>query len=546
MKISLNIVLNAMAAIIIATIAFYAGRLSVSSETDKTQVLEDEKSELLTQAEIVKRVSLQMEDIAYQQKEVSDHQRERAEEQSKLALANAERAEMESRLARDAEQKAINALREADAQRANAVRQEGLAKEQLAQARLQKSITDTLSFRTMGRTIGRSAITFSNSGDHELAQTLAYASYYFINRYNGNTHITECFQALAATTDSQVRYNLQHKSPVNAICSSGKLAAIAVTGYGEIMKMQYAPQFVPKMLFKDKSYDFRDVKAGSDGKVYALSYNGKICIISPDGTIMKKETQAEKCKKIFMTSNNTCVIVGEKSITWYQPASGKETTRTFDKTISASFLDENGITELYFKNGTYATALPSGEVKSAKSPVTGEVTAVAYEPTNGFKYYGFADGAIHVKNKHNNHLDLVGHTARITSIAVSGDFMAATSYDHQLHFWDMTKLHYPNANSLYSTKSFYTQSSHDKNITPTEWQVPTNLEYTGWPLTVTFDQFSKTIWVGSSDGGIELTCTSTDDMANTLKKSLKRNLTTEEWEQYIGIGVPYIDFLKKP
>ena len=42
---------------------------------------------------VTKRVSLQMEDIAYQQKEISDKQRERAEQQSILALKNAARAD---------------------------------------------------------------------------------------------------------------------------------------------------------------------------------------------------------------------------------------------------------------------------------------------------------------------------------------------------------------------------------------------------------------------------------------------------------------------
>ena len=50
-------------------------------------------------AAVTKRVSQQMEAIAYEQMNVSNIQRDRAEEQSRLAEANAARAEEQSRLA---------------------------------------------------------------------------------------------------------------------------------------------------------------------------------------------------------------------------------------------------------------------------------------------------------------------------------------------------------------------------------------------------------------------------------------------------------------
>ena len=113
----------------VAVAAYYMGRRQSRSEL---AVLQEEMDRLMAaekDAAIVKRVSQQMEDIAYQQKAISDQQRDRAEEQSILATQSAERAEMERLAARDAEQKANTAAEVAQKERANAERQQEIASE---------------------------------------------------------------------------------------------------------------------------------------------------------------------------------------------------------------------------------------------------------------------------------------------------------------------------------------------------------------------------------------------------------------------------------
>ena len=94
----------------LAALAVIAGVAAVAYQTGRRQSRQElaavrEEMDRLVAAEkdaaIVKRVSQQMEDIAYQQKAISDQQRDRAEEQSNLAIRNAARAEMESRAARE-------------------------------------------------------------------------------------------------------------------------------------------------------------------------------------------------------------------------------------------------------------------------------------------------------------------------------------------------------------------------------------------------------------------------------------------------------------
>ena len=100
------IILYAVAAAVlligVAVVSYHLGSRHSQRELEAMQEEMDRLVEAEKDAAIVKRVSQQMEDIAYQQKAISDQQRDRAEEQSILATRNAQRAEMETRAAHEA------------------------------------------------------------------------------------------------------------------------------------------------------------------------------------------------------------------------------------------------------------------------------------------------------------------------------------------------------------------------------------------------------------------------------------------------------------
>ena len=74
----------------------------------------DEMEAAERNALITKRISEQMEDIAYEQKALSDKQRERAEEQSRRADIERGKAELERGLAVKAEQQARASAKQAE------------------------------------------------------------------------------------------------------------------------------------------------------------------------------------------------------------------------------------------------------------------------------------------------------------------------------------------------------------------------------------------------------------------------------------------------
>ena len=77
---------------------------------------------------------------------------------------------------------------------------------------------------------------------------------------------------------------------------------------------------------------------------------------------------------------------------------------------------------------------------------------------------------------------------------------------------------------------------------PTEWLVPVDYAYDGWTLSVCSDADGQSVWIGTSAGSVILLNTSADEMAQQLLRRMKRNLTQQEWNRYVGASIPYMKF----
>lgn len=525
--------------------AYMLGRSHTSEDMQNMQQELEQLQKNEMNATIIGRVSKQMEDIAYQQKAVSDEQRIRAEEQSALAQENARRAEKESQVARKAEANALKAFNEAKEQRLVAEREAKNAEYQLKESQLSMSISDTMNYRTMGRTIGQSALTTYENGNRDLAGLLAYTSWYFLNKYNGNTLMSESLKALQNTSHSTAQYTMPKMSAVKASCiMPGTEKCVMATGYGEVVVMSAkGDRLTPTTLFADNHYDFRDVYASSDGIVYALSFEGTLLCIKGKGSVTPVALGMQKCTRLIPHAKGTLLITAQDRYTFFDMA--KQTCGTTKAvhhgTITAAMHHE-GVTDLFFSDESCTRIDAAGKESKQSFGMDGVITCAHYDEVNGFYYLGRQDGIIRVKNKWDNFVDLIGHTSRITDIKTIGDVMMATAYDRQLHVWDISKLHYATGVSLYyKGVPPTTQKKSTERVTPTEWQVPTAYDYAGWPLTVSADPATKYVWVGVSNGIIHHLCVSPKKMKDTLKAGFKRNLTQKEWEQYVGVAVPYIE-----
>lgn len=543
-----------LAFVAIAAISFQIGK-NTSKDTDNEELLETIHSMQVEErdAAIVKRVSQQMEDIAYQQKAISDKQRDRAEEQSKLAIQMRDKAEMESRAAREAEgqaklyaKEAEKSAREADDQRRIAISHQKMAEEQRDQANYAKSITDTLSYRTLGRTLGNLSITQHETGNAEIANLLAYASWYYLDRYKGNTYLSESFKALSHSADTKKSSSMHKGGAVTTLIPMSDGSCIAVSDYGEI-KLIKSIGSAGQILFQDNTFDFRDACLVKDN-VYALSIHGQLVVTSLTGMQKKAkivELHPDSYIKILKFNEKTLLFAGRKSLRWYSISNGTMTQpMTLSKGLS-TIVKHGNTFSLFYTDGSCAGIDASGKITPKKNMTEGVVTAAYYDTASGCLYLGKKNGDIDMINKYQRKVyTLSNHISQVTSLAVFGKILVSGAYDKTVAIWNLPMINFQNGRTLdeeMNAPNAKQTRQMNKEGTSSEWLTPVEYKFEGWPLVLS--RISSTeVLIGTSNGMIQKMNISVPTLSNNLKKKLHRNFTNEEWNHYIGTNIPFTKF----
>ena len=543
-------VLTALAVVIFALLlGFYLGKVKSRGEIAHLQDELGRMEAAQKDAAIVKRVSQQMEDIAYQQKAISDQQRDRAEEQSALATRNAERAEMESRAARAAELKANAAAETAEQERANAERQQEIALEQRDEATHAKNVADTLNRRTQARSLAVSSQVRREAGEEEVADLLAYGSWYFLKNNRGNQYYSETFKSLTLATDGISRHKMRENGAVNAIAAlpSSVEQCIAVTNFGEVewLTVTYGSDgrnISSRSLLFNSDFDFRDVVAESQ-RIYAISVNGPLCILDFKGNLNTVQLASDNYFKLIKV-NDRLLIAGRHSLCWF--SDGKISGRMELNRELSAIVEREGVICLFYADGSYAEMSTQGRIEQKTPLLSMPVTAAYYDSKSGCLLLGVKDGTVYPVNKYNRVIEtLAAHKAKCASITMLDGIVISGGYDKSVFIWCMDNLLFEsglNFREEMELKENVTNRVMKSNEIPTEWLVPVDYNFDGWTLSVCGDADGKSVWVGTSAGNVMFMNTSADDMARQLHNKINRNLTQQEWIRYVGVSIPYMEF----
>ena len=547
-----SILINALIALaLVAGVAVPAYLWGSRQSRQELAALKEEMARLVESeqdAAIVKRVSQQMEDIAYQQKAISDQQRDRAEEQSILATRNAQRAEMESRAAHEAELKANAAAEVAVKERANAERQQLIALEQRDEATLARNVADTLNRRTQAKSMAVTSQVRREAGEPEVADLLAYASWYFLKKNRGNPYFSNTFKSLALATDGMPRHKVKENGAVTAISQvpGSSEQCVAVTNYGEVewltaIQKDGTKQIESKQLLFNPAYDFRDVLVFGK-QIYALSLKGPLCKLDFTGKLVTVPLAADDYFKMLQTRGRL-LVAGRRSLCWYTDGKISESV-PLDKTLSA-IVERDGTVCLFYTDGSYAEMDASGKIEEKKPFLDAVVTAAYYDDATGCLLLGTEDGTVYPVNKYDRVMEtLAAHKSRCASITMLGPIVITGGYDKKAFIWNMDNLLFESGLSFQEelkSKTVDKRATSDKQV-PGEWLVPVDYSYDGWTLAVCGDKDGKTVWIGTSAGNVMMLNTSADDMAQQLHNKLNRNLTQQEWARYVGASIPYMTF----
>ena len=157
-------------------------------------------------------------------------------------------------------------------------------------------------------------------------------------------------------------------------------------------------------------------------------------------------------------------------------------------------------------------------IESSKVPFKGQVTAFAESKNQHLQAYGMKDGTINLINGKGEKIRLVGHLSYISKLKVDGYRLYSSSYDGTLNLW------LANSSKIEPMTLFTTR---------------------GWIINFTFDLKKNDVWSGDQNGNLTQALISVPLMQQRLQGKLKRNLTHEEWNYYVGRNVPYEEIMQK-
>ena len=506
---------------LVLTITSVIGFLGWYAATQRINDLESQISELQRKekhATVLRSVSAQMEDIAYQQKAISDEKREEALQQTRLANEMRERSEIERQHAIIAQNSAVVSQKKALEAYDQAESQRQIAEHQRIQAEFSKRVADTLSYIALSRSLGSLAVAQSKSGNQEIADMLCYASYIFSRRYMGDVNNPAIFEALTLCSESKKEWP-EHDAPVSCISTYTKSNSwVTVSTYGEILQHEIKGNSLKsKVLFSDKKFDFRHVYTDADGaNIYAISRHGYLYTKTPNGERVIPVPVLTHPFSIEAFTEGKLLIIGEDAIAEFDIKTNTITaTKKLDfKAVTSGRYDYSPI--LFDNSGNMYIIRALNKIVTKKTPIKGHVTAFASSKNQKYEVYGMDNGTIYIIDRYQKLHRLIGHQSRISKLKTNGYQLYSSSYDGTLNLW----------------------------ITNSQKTEPVTLFSTNcWIMDFTFDNAKQYLWTGDQRGNLTQMLIATDIMADKVKKKLVRNFTEDEWNYYIGKNVPRENFI---
>lgn len=500
------------------------GFIGWQNEHKKVDELEQQMTAMKKQemrSAIDRSVSAQMEEIANEQREISDEKREEALQQTRIANEMRLRSEIERQNALIAEQNAVASEKKALEASEVAEAQRQMAEHQRIQAEFAKRTADSLSYIALGRSLGSISTIQYQAGNTEISDLLSYASYLYTHRYGGDIYNPTVLQSLMRSSQS-VNIWSQHAGVVTNLeyLPGEDNRLISVSNYGEILlNEREGNQLNTTTLFSNPNYDFRDVIViKNTSTIYAVSRTGHLVVI-PKNSKEPKVITLENIvhpMRVHDINENNLLVIGEQSIGVLDMKRNIITSvqqLPFKVTIGSR---KSGLPLLFDDEGNMHLVSGLSDMTTERVPVEGKVTAYCESKNTGMEAFGMVDGTIWLKDKNGSMQKLVGHQSRISKMKMNGRRLYSSSYDGSVNLW----------------------ISDNEKIEP----MPL-LQTSNWIMHFQLDSTKETFWMCDAKGNIAAVNISINKMVEAMKKKMKRNLTTEEWNYFIGQNVLYERFV---
>lgn len=462
------------------------------------------------EATVIRRVSSQLEEIAYQQKDISDKQRQKAIYQTEVANQMRRHAEAEREKALIAQEEALNAYNQMEEQK------------KIAEMRQQEAIwarlkADTLARLALGRSLGSLAVTQYTIGNKDLASLLAYSAWKFTAENRGDVYQPAVFDALSMTSD-MTKYYIRHQGAIRdmQLVVKDKLHPylVSISQSGEILCWtsldRKGEEFHSEYLFNNPEFDFRKLCVDTEQSViYALSFNGSLVII--DGKKRVRIIPVEEQELIGMAVTSSSIYIASRRGTVWRADLTKMKFRLFytHPENLRVFQLVKGQLLIGDVSGTVCVLGTEGKVQTLyKGSVHEPVTALQLSSSGDLLATGYKNGVIHLFNLiTRKREELIGHVSAVTHIEFIERHVVSSSYDCSVRLW--------NLDSEKVVSSIVSQPSE-------------------WIHVFCLAGNVRQLLIGSEKGTIHIVSISPSQMAERVRSLLTRDFTSEEWAYYIG------------
>lgn len=466
------------------------------------------------QSMVDRRVSEQMERIANGQQVLAEERSREAIEQAEIAQAATLRSEADREQALQAKADAETSAEEARRSYRIAEQQRQEADRQRHQAVQAKLVADTLSYTSLGRTLGTQSYAILRSGDTELGHMLAYASYLYTSNYGGDLYASSVFQALTQAAGGRRSWTI-HESRISSMEISPKDGSLLTAGtYGEFFVNRIkGSEIQTTRLINDRNYCFRSVYAAESGRNYAVSHTGHLVIVDGNETKVIFLDYVTRPFSLEPWGQGTLLVIGENGMALLDLATDRIiSTRPLDFRVICTGRRDNK--PLLFDDRGYMHLVNGlNQMTNEKIPVPGQISAYDNSPKERLTAYGMSDGTIWLIDGSGKTHKLVGHLSKVTKIRMNGSRLYSSSYDGRLLFW----------------------KTGDMQIKPI-----TLFQSSSWLTDFTFSSLKDYIWTGEQNGTVSEYLISLPKIAHRIRQNVKRDFTQQEWDYYVGKGIPYM------
>ncbi len=458
---------------------------------------------------------------------------EKARKQEQIALEEKRKADLQRQLAEQARLQAVISAEEADSARKIAEQQQIIAQQNLDKATKARQEADEnaqraerLRYLSLGQTMAVKSLRLSDTTQRAL---VAKQAYLFHERYEGNPYHPDLYDGLyfAEKRLEGDSFNILagHQDAVRDMVVTQKREIIYSVGSdGRILRWNLArgAQQTPEVVYEG-NYIYRSVALSTNNQWLACGTNESgiqlINLENPSQQRTLKGHQGAVWSLNFIENTSELISTGadQRILHWTVDspipreiaiASAPVKSVSVTKNRIVYGLQEDGKLEQWdLQNGNteFPIFAPPGEVGSA----------LAYSPQHHYLIQGYVSGIVYIWDIDENTIvnTLEGHQARIIDITVSpeGNFIATASLDGTVRIWQADNL--------------------DED--------PVVLSDLGsWAQSTAFSANAQHIIVGTIDKTIRYYPTNMKEMSDRLCGKLDRNLTDEEWEKFVGKGIP--------